>query len=103
MALKDDIDIPLVSALGFVTTAIVVCVVIGTEALYYKVEKDFSDKRYETLEATNDKTVNPRLVWASQIEDNKKYAWVNPEKTHAQVPLDVAIKKLAENNGVKPK
>lgn len=99
MALKDDIDVPLIVSLGFSSTIVVALSVVGTQALYYKVEHDLTDQRYADLEASG---TMPRQVWVDQDADNHKYQWMNEGKTYAHVPVESAIKVLAKNKGKVP-
>jgi len=99
MALKDDINVPLIVSLGFASTVVVALSVIGTQALYYKVEHDLIDERYADLEASG---TMPREVWVEQDADNAKYQWLNENKSIAQVPVDSAIEVLARNKGKFP-
>lgn len=98
MALKDDINIPLLVSLGLATAAIVVLTVIGTEAVFYKVENSTLERRYAEQGPTL-----ARQVWQPQIDSlSAPPSWTGPERTHARVPIDFAIAELAKNNGKLP-
>lgn len=99
MALKDDINVPLIVSLGFSATIVIVLAVIGTQALYHKVEHDLVQERYADYEASG---TMPRQVWVGQDADNHKYQWMNAGRTYAQVPVESAIRVLAKNNGKVP-
>jgi|GEM_PF-2915820 len=99
MSLKDDINVPLIVSLGFSTAIVVVLSVIGTQALYFKVDHDLQQERFADLEAG---TTMPRHVWVEQDAENQKYQWMSEGKTYAHVPVDSAIKVLAKTKGKVP-
>ena len=99
MALKDDINVPLIVSLGFASTVVVSLSVVGTQALYHKTEHELLQQRYADYEASG---TMPRHIWVEQDADNHKYQWMDEGKTYAHVPVESAIKALAKSKGKVP-
>ena len=88
----DDLNTPMIALVGFVSAAVTLICILGLQAAYLQ----FEQMEYET------KVVNVKLnevdsVLSAQKEKlNGGYAWVNKQDKVISMPIDQAMKVVAE-------
>ena len=102
MALRDDINVPLLLSLGTMTGLLVIVSMIGTEALVYRTQANFLDRRYNDQEKNGQ--VFYRQVYAPQEKALalSKAEALNSEQTLFRIPLADAERAIIANKGFVP-
>lgn len=92
-----DVDVPKVVTIGVVSVLVLVVVLVGTHGYYLKYEREeFAAKNYDAA--------NPLLdqVNKASAEHLGTYRWVNPERSGAGIPIDLAVRVAAQAKGRPP-
>jgi hypothetical protein len=94
---KIDVDVPKLVTIGVVSVLILVIVFTGTHAYYLKFDyEQFTSKYYEPTSPLVDE------VKAKAGEQLHTFKWKDQKTNTAQVPIDQAIKIMAQSKGRPP-
>jgi hypothetical protein len=96
MALKEDINIPLLACLGLLGTVILIVTILLTEAGFAKVRSKQLDQRYAEMESRG--TLGA-TVYAKQLESIQQSRPANVSQTLFQIPIDKAKQAFIDQKG----
>lgn len=99
MALKDDINVPLLGTLGVLSVLLLVVVVVATQALYYRTENQRKDELWREAEKVPS---YERTAYGEQLASVRDVRDAVGADGVARVNIDTAMAIVAANNGVAP-
>jgi hypothetical protein len=85
MADYDDLNVPMIAAIGLIGAALTVAVIIGLQALYYNYER--SDSERKAAEFPDVATDNLLVEEKAKLNS---YSWVDRENGEVAIPVDRA-------------
>jgi len=97
MAFKQEVNVPFVLTVGFISAILLFVVVIGTEAWFYSEEQN-------EIARKNAEYPNTELLQlkAGQTDHLTKYRWVDQKKGIVAIPIEEAMKIMVASNGQPP-
>lgn len=97
MAQKEGINTPLVVTLGIISSILLVVIAFTVEGWFQYQEHAELAAKWQTM---SDQTAAQRK--AEQIQSISEYRWVDEKKGIVAIPIDQAMKDIAENGGKVP-
>lgn len=94
MAMKNDVDVPLVITIGAVSVILLVVIIIGTQAWFMSEEREERAALWE--EAPNVAVIN---LLNRQRERINSYRWEDRQKQTVAIPVSEAMRIMAEKHG----
>lgn len=88
----DDMNTPVIALVGFVSAAITFICIIGLQAAYLQFEK----QQYEEKVVNVKLEVEDSIVSAQKAKLNDGYSWVNKETKTIGMPIEQAMKVVAD-------
>jgi hypothetical protein len=97
MALRDDINIPLLVVLGLATALAVGVTILLTEALYNETNHRMVNRKYEQAGISY-----AEQIWAPQEQSLQGYRWADAGRQTAVVPIEQAMRRVVSTGGRAP-
>lgn len=90
MAMRQDVNYPLIITVGLVSTILLFVVVIGLQAwFYYEQELEHQRKSVrQPVTLTTARSVQP--------ESMRQFRWIDREQQIVGIPIDLAIERVAQ-------
>lgn len=97
MAIKQEVNVPLVLTIGVVAGLILIVLVIGVQGWYQSAEND-------QMAEKADHYPNTDLIdlKAAQIDRISQYRWVDQKNNVVAIPIDQAMKIMVQTQGNLP-
>lgn len=96
MATKSDINVPAIATIGVVSVCLLLVLILGVEALFTGQEQAEID-RYN-----NNPVLSLENLKVQQQVRLNSYRWVDREKQIVAIPIDQAMRIMAETQGQLP-
>jgi hypothetical protein len=97
MAFKQEVNVPFVLTVGFISAILLIVAVIGTQAWFYSEEQNEIDRKNREYPNTELLTLK-----AGQTEHLTKYRWIDQKKGIVAIPIEAAMKIMVDSNGQPP-
>lgn len=105
MALKQEVNVPLIVTIGVVSTVVVLVLILGTEA-WYESEADaqFTAAALEYRDFQSPDLNHQTLLDLKKAQEANinSYRWVDKSKGIVTMPIDDAIKLMIQTSGNPP-
>jgi hypothetical protein len=98
MAMKQEVNVPVIAAIGAVSVILLVVVVIGTSAWYLSADQDVTAENFEKYPDPVAKEVQD----AQRDRINAAPHWVDAQHTVAAIPIDQAMQEVIATQGKVP-
>jgi len=98
MAMKQEVNVPLIAAVGAVSVILLVVIVIGTSAWYLSYDQEVTAENYDTYPDLTIKAVQD----AQLTRINAPAHWVDAQHTVAAIPIDQAMQVVIDSQGKVP-
>lgn len=92
LPMYDDMNTPVIALVGFVSAAVTFICIIGLQAAYLQFEK----QQYEEKVVNVKLEVEDSIVSAQKAKLNDGYSWVNKESKTIGMPIEQAMKVVAD-------
>ncbi|HYO07924.1 MAG TPA: hypothetical protein VER17_03055 [Tepidisphaeraceae bacterium] len=97
MAQREQANVPLLLTIGAVSGFLLIVLALGLQAWYLR------EVQQEVRAKWDDVPLQPITdIRARQLNDINTYRWVNREQNRVAIPIDQAIKIVAQNQGKLP-
>ncbi|MGD0089542.1 MAG: hypothetical protein ABSE73_06440 [Planctomycetota bacterium] len=90
----NDVDAPKLAVTGILTALAFFLLIIGFEALYYRLERAETEAKLGT-----EAPLQLRQVEAQQYGQLHSYRWVDAQKKSVAIPIERAIELLVQESG----
>jgi hypothetical protein len=97
VAFKQEVNVPLIVTIGFVSGIVVVVLILGTEA-WYRAEAD-NELAAKALQYPNTQLVEMRTQQKNNISG---YRWTSPDRNAITIPVEDAMKIMVDTQGKFP-
>jgi hypothetical protein len=98
MAMKQEVNVPLIAAIGTVSVILLVTTVIGASAWYFAVDQDVNAQNFDLYP---DQTVI-RVQDGQRARINSPAHWVDATHTVVAIPIDEAMQVVIATQGKVP-
>jgi hypothetical protein len=105
VALKQEVNVPLIVTIGIVSTVVVIVLIIGTEAWYdSEAEAQFAQANAEYRDFQSPDLNHQTLLQLKQgqVANLNSYRWVDKNKGIVTMPIEDAIKLMVQTGGNPP-
>ncbi|QDU76726.1 hypothetical protein Pan97_37810 [Bremerella volcania] len=92
LPMYDDMNTPVIALVGFVSAVVTFICIIGLQAAYLQFEK----QQYEEKVVNVKLEVEDSIVSAQKAKLNDGYSWVNKETKTIGMPIEQAMKVIAD-------
>jgi len=102
MAIRDEIDVPLLSSIAAAGVMLLLVTVIGTQGFFYYYENRLIAKRIDEGVSRPTEEIAITRKQLAEIDSPERFAYLNAEKSLVRLPISQAKKVLIANGGIVP-